>query len=631
MTDPDAALVPALADRFSVLIDLESSRDIETSAGGVSWRMGPPCESGECAEAIAATARSVRYYPLHPRLFQSVTFPRDWLDPSFAAALAQGSDEALLSILHVEVPKLVFSFEMVTSCFCTLLLEELAHYEASGLPVRRPNTMNRYGLVINQIGLRPLLDDLQQSCLLPLSRLLFPAEGASFDDHHSFMVKYRNGEDVHLDMHHDDAEVTLNVCLGKAFTGATLSFCGGVGEAGHRKHMHKYTHRLGRAVVHKGSHRHGADELEDGERISLIMWSRSSSYRQSAKYLTSHIGWRRTHPGVAPPRGHGGRRPASATPAGWAEVEVGAPDPICLSETHDADYGEHAPFRAGVTYRPLERAAHLGAFSSDDASARAVALKARGTVDFKAANWAAAAAKYAAAAEYIVRSTAAAKEEDGAVERAAATRLDTEEGEMAAAVADEGPVCCRRAVVSEIEADRAKAAMLALATLWLNEAQCQLNLQEHEAASQCCSKVLALEADGHLTAAQCAKAYFRRGLASMGSANFEGARTDLLAAGQLEPANKAVRVQLRTCAEQSRASIEHEKELYRRALGGHCGGGGAKRAEQASPSCASSSSSLGLDGTAPRKDLDGTTREEEKTFDVFDFCEATSGELEVVD
>ena len=354
MTDPDAALVPAPADRFSVLIDLESSRDIETSAGGVSWRMGPPCESAECAEAIAATARSVRYYPLHPQLFQSVTFPCDWLDPSFAAALADGSDEALLSILHVEVPKLVFSFEMVTSCFCTLLLEELAHYEASGLPVRRPNTMNRYGLVINQIGLKPLLDDLQQSCLLPLSRLLFPAEGASFDDHHSFMVKYRNGEDVHLDMHHDDAEVTLNVCLGKAFTGATLSFCGGVGEAGHRKHMHKYTHRLGRAVVHKGSHRHGADELENGERISLIMWSRSSSYRQSVKYLTSHIGWRRTHPGVAPPRGHGGRRPASAssaalvgsavaradgderssaTPVGWAEVEVMTADPLQTAAT----------------------------------------------------------------------------------------------------------------------------------------------------------------------------------------------------------------------------------------------------------------------------------------------------------
>ena len=140
---------------------------------------------------------------------------------------------------------------MLTSEFCTLLLEELANYEASGLPVRRPNTMNSYGLVMNQIGLKPLLDDLQQSCLLPLSRLLFPGEGSSFDEHHSFMVKYRRGEDTHLDMHHDDSEVTLNVCLGKDFAGATLSFCGQVGGARHRKHSHKYTHSLGRAVVHK--------------------------------------------------------------------------------------------------------------------------------------------------------------------------------------------------------------------------------------------------------------------------------------------------------------------------------------------------------------------------------------------
>ena len=47
-------------------------------------------------------------------------------------------------------------------------------------------------------------------------------------------------------MHHDDSDVTLNVCLGKEFTGATLSFCGGFGESLHRKHTHTYTHQKGR-------------------------------------------------------------------------------------------------------------------------------------------------------------------------------------------------------------------------------------------------------------------------------------------------------------------------------------------------------------------------------------------------
>jgi len=39
-------------------------------------------------------------------------------------------------------------------------------------------------------------------------------------------VQYKIGEDLDLDFHYDDAEVTLNVCLGKEFEGlsALLSF-----------------------------------------------------------------------------------------------------------------------------------------------------------------------------------------------------------------------------------------------------------------------------------------------------------------------------------------------------------------------------------------------------------------------
>ena len=80
------------------------------------------------------------------------------------------------------------------------------------------------GVILNQIGMRPLLDAFQTQCILPLSKLLFPKEGGEFTSHHSFMVQYKQGEDLGLDMHHDDSDVTLNVCLGKEFTGATLCY-----------------------------------------------------------------------------------------------------------------------------------------------------------------------------------------------------------------------------------------------------------------------------------------------------------------------------------------------------------------------------------------------------------------------
>ena len=39
-------------------------------------------------------------------------------------------------------------------------MEELRQYEASGLPVRRPNSMNRYGLILEDLGFSDLVDDL---------------------------------------------------------------------------------------------------------------------------------------------------------------------------------------------------------------------------------------------------------------------------------------------------------------------------------------------------------------------------------------------------------------------------------------------------------------------------------------
>ena len=65
--------------------------------------------------------------------------------------------------------------------------------------------MNNYGVILNLIGMRPLLDAFQRDYILPLTRLLFPVEGGTFSSHHSFMVQYKQGEDLGLDMHHDDS------------------------------------------------------------------------------------------------------------------------------------------------------------------------------------------------------------------------------------------------------------------------------------------------------------------------------------------------------------------------------------------------------------------------------------------
>jgi len=111
--------------------------------------------------------------------------------------------------------------------------------------------MNNYGLVLNDVGMRESLSALQ-SYVWPVARVLFPTEGAQLDDHHSFVVSYREDQDLGLDMHTDDSDVTLNVCLGEKFSGAGLTICGDVGSPQHRIKSHTYEHVVGRGLLHLG-------------------------------------------------------------------------------------------------------------------------------------------------------------------------------------------------------------------------------------------------------------------------------------------------------------------------------------------------------------------------------------------
>lgn len=110
--------------------------------------------------------------------------------------------------------------------------------------------------------------------------------------------------------------MTLNVCLAGDFSGGGLRFCGQFGSGTHRTSLCLATHAVGRAILHLGRQRHGAEDIERGERFNLILWARSSAFRAAAAY--GHI----------PPDGY--------PKAG----EQGEPDRECLSRSNDDDYEE---------------------------------------------------------------------------------------------------------------------------------------------------------------------------------------------------------------------------------------------------------------------------------------------------
>ena len=135
------------------------------------------------------------------------------------------------------------TFPLLTAECCAMIVTEVEHYSGSGLPVSRPNSMNKYGLVLNEIGMEATFDALQACCLRKIGSLLFPVEGGSLDRHHSFIVQYAAGKDLGLDMHVDNSDVTFNVCLGRKFRGAGLTFCGYMGDPHHLHRSHARSER----------------------------------------------------------------------------------------------------------------------------------------------------------------------------------------------------------------------------------------------------------------------------------------------------------------------------------------------------------------------------------------------------
>jgi hypothetical protein len=168
-----------------------------------------------------------------------------------------------------------------------LLLEELNHFENSGLPVMRPNSMNNYGVILNEIGFSAFFDQFV-SFVQPLAAHFYPQEGATLDSHHTFMVQYRMAEDRALDFHYDAAEVTLNVCLGRKFTGGSLYFAGLLDRPETLEERFEFHHRKGVAVMHVGKHRHGANAITSGERYNLIIWMRDRKSHDSCQHCGSH-------------------------------------------------------------------------------------------------------------------------------------------------------------------------------------------------------------------------------------------------------------------------------------------------------------------------------------------------------
>lgn len=63
---------------------------------------------------------------------------------------------------------------------------------------------------LDELGFTDFVSHLRQDYLSPITRLLFPDWGGdSLDSHKAFVVTYKDGADIDLSYHYDNAEVKL--------------------------------------------------------------------------------------------------------------------------------------------------------------------------------------------------------------------------------------------------------------------------------------------------------------------------------------------------------------------------------------------------------------------------------------
>ncbi|XP_007906038.2 2-oxoglutarate and iron-dependent oxygenase domain-containing protein 2 [Callorhinchus milii] len=226
---------------------------------------------------------SKEYKPLRPEVYilQETFLAPEFLDVVAYSKSSAANVDGLLSRVQTLPASGVYSFPVFTDEFCGRLIEELEHFESSDMPKGRPNTMNNYGVLLNELGFdESLVTPLREVYLQPIARLLYPdSGGGSLDTHKAFVVKYSLNQDLELSFHYDNAEVTLNVCLGKDFSGGNLYFGDMRQVPLSESECTEIEHRVGRGLLHRGQHCHGALPITHGERCNLIVWMRSSQVR----------------------------------------------------------------------------------------------------------------------------------------------------------------------------------------------------------------------------------------------------------------------------------------------------------------------------------------------------------------
>lgn len=207
----------------------------------------------------------------------------------------------------VQVAPDVYSGQLLDPSQIHQIRDCLDAAESSQIPRRRPNGMNRYGLVLHPDdvdgavvlkGWETFYEELLDRVVRPISRMLFPYHVRPNEDDiesYAFTIRYEKAKDTELKEHADASVVTLNVNLNRPGEIPVEGDDDGIFFRDPETHeYHNVTLRPGQALIHRGIIRHGAHPNGGSGRMQLVVWFMGAyGYVRIVPYDTPSTVWER--------------------------------------------------------------------------------------------------------------------------------------------------------------------------------------------------------------------------------------------------------------------------------------------------------------------------------------------------
>jgi hypothetical protein len=174
----------------------------------------------------------------------------------------------------------VFLRQLFDEQQCATMLRAIKNQsDGESLGSSQPNSMQEYGVVVDEPELAGKLARLANEQLKEEIKVLFPSfPHYEFSEHYAFLTSYGEDANQDLSLHVDASHLTLNICLDSNIQGSDLVFTG----SRCRQHLNDAPDRhpvsvrfeRGDALLHLGNQRHFVTTLTSGRRHNLVIWYR---------------------------------------------------------------------------------------------------------------------------------------------------------------------------------------------------------------------------------------------------------------------------------------------------------------------------------------------------------------------